>query len=329
MTHHPNRRQMLLAGAGALAASQVFAQEAAWPNRPIKVLVPSGPSSATDMASRALCERLRQVLKQPLMVENRPGASGAIATMAMIRSAPDGYTFLLSNASSTVMAEALVPKLPFSTLRDMQPVALTAVGGVMLVTHPDVPARTLPELVQLLKSQPDRYPSYGSWAVGSNGHLTMEWIKQRTGIKISHVPYRTVSQLLPDIVSGVIPIAWTDLVSPVSFIQQGRLRAIAVNGEMRSPKLPEVQTMTEQGFPFPATGWQGLFAPKGTPTAIVQRMHEEINRILVQPDFQSTMRQLNLDATPAWSRERFEAMLGSDLKVWQQIVTEGNIKMDI
>lgn len=332
MTHtipiRPTRRTVLAAAAAAMVpAVSVRAQDSTWPSRPIKVLLPSSPGAASDQLARLLYERLSTALKQPILVENRPGASGTIATMAAIRSEPDGYTLLHSNASSTVMAEALVPKLPFSTLRDLQPVGLTAVGGVMLAVHPDVPARNLGELVALLKSQPDRYPSYASWAVGSNGHLTMEWLKQQTGIRINHVPYRTMGTLLTDLSSGVVHIAWTDIVSPMGFIQQGRVRPIAINGELRSPRLPDLPTMTEQGHPFPATGWQGVFVPKGTPDAIVHRLHAEINKVLAIPEFQEAVKQKNVPPVPIWSRAQFESMLANDLKVWKQIVVNGNIQI--
>lgn len=325
----PTRRAVLAAAAAAILPSfSVKAQDSAWPGRPVKVLLPSSPGAASDVLARLLYDRVAKALGQPIVVENRPGASGTIATMAAIRSAPDGYTLLHSNASSTVMAEALVPNLPFATLRDLQPVALTAVGGVMLAVNPEVPARNLGELVQLLSSQPDRYPSYASWAVGSNGHLTMEWLKQRTGIRINHVPYRTMGNLLTDLASGVLHVGWTDIVSPMGLIQQGRLRPIAINGELRSPKLPDLPTMSEQGHPFPATGWQGLFAPKGTPAAVVERMHGEINKVLAVPEFQHAMREANVPPTPIWTRAQFEAMLAGDLKVWREIVVKGNIKLE-
>lgn len=322
------RRQFTATAAVAISNPFAYAQDTNWPSRPIKVLLPSSPGAASDVLARLLYDRLAAALKQPFVIENRPGASGTIATNAAIRSTPDGYTLLHSNASSTVMAEALMPNLPYSTLRDLQPVALTAVGGVMLVVNSDVPARNLTELVQLLKSQPDRYPSYASWAVGSNGHLTMEWLKQQTGIRIGHVPYRTMGTLLADVTSGIVPIAWTDIVSPMGFIEQGRLRPIAINGELRSPRLPDLPTMTEQGYPFPATGWQGVFVPKGTPNTIVQRLHAEINRVLAEPEFQAAMQRMNVPPTPIWTRERFTNMLASNLKVWQQIVTNGNIRLE-
>lgn len=328
MTHLINRRQFAAAAAATLATPYSLAQDGAWPNKPVKVLLPSSPGAASDAMARLLYERLAATFKQPFVIENRPGASGTIATAAAIRSAPDGYTLLHSNASSTVMAEALIPNLPHSTLRDLQPVGLTAVGGVMLVVNAEVPARNLTELVQLLKAQPERYPSYASWAVGSNGHLTMEWLKQRTGIRINHVPYRTMGTLLADLSSGVLHVGWTDIVSPMGFIQQGRLRPIAINGELRSPRLADLPTMTEQGYPFPATGWQGVFVPKGTPAAIVQRLHAEINRALAEPELQAAMQQMNVPPTPIWTREQFENMLASDLKVWKQIVTNGNIRLE-
>ena len=156
----------------------------------------------------------------------------------------------------------------------------------------------------------------------------MEWLKQRTGIRINHVPYRTLSAELTDLVSGVVQIGWTDIVSPMGFIKQGRLLPIAVNGEPRSPMLPDLKTMTEQGFPFPATGWQGAFAPKGTPPAILNRLHTEINRVPADPDYQKAVNKLNIPPTPIWTRAQFETMLASDMKVWRDIVVKGNIRLE-
>ena len=320
------RRQMLATSALALAGQQALAQADTWPNRPIKVIVPSGAGSVADVLARQLYDRLRPILGQPIVIDNRPGANGLLATTAVKSAPPDGHTFLHGTASATVIADALNPALPVQTLRDLAPVALTAVGGVLLVVHPSVPARNLQELVALLKAEPNRYPSYGSWGVGSNGHLTMEWIKQRAGLSIQHVPYKTTGTVMTDLVAGTIHIAWLDVVSPVGFIQQGKLRGIAINGEIRNPKLPDIPTMTDQGFPFPATGWQGVFAPKDTPVAILNRMNAEINRQLATADLQDGMRKANVDSPPIISRDAFAKMVERDHATWRKIVVDGNIK---
>ena len=330
MTTQLTRRDMALAAAGSLALLHPFARAEspeAWPSHPIRMVVPGGAGSGTDMLARALVDRLSPVLHQPFVIDNKPGASGVIGTLAVTRAAPDGYTLLYTNASSTVMAEALIPNLPFSTLRDLVPVALNGVGGVLLIVNSQLAPKNLPELVDFIQKHPDKYP-YGSWGVGSNGHLTMEWLKQRTGIKTVHVPYKTAGALLTDLVSGVISIGWMDLSSPLPFIQQGKLRAIAINGDQRNPQLPDLHTMTEQGYPFSALGFQGIFAPVGTPAAIVQRLNTEVNKVLATPEYQATLRRLNIATPPALTPTQFRDLVESNLKIWKKVTTDAHIQLE-
>ncbi len=315
---------MALAAGGSLPSA--FASDP-WPNRPIRLLIPGSAGSGTDLLARALCDRLGPLLKQPLVIDNKPGASGVIATLAVTKAAPDGYTLLYSNAGSTVVAEATIPKLPFSTLRDLEPVALSVVGGVILAVNSEVPARNLPELIEFLKRNPDRYP-YGSPAVGSNGHMTMEWLKQRTGIKTVHVPYKTTPGMMADLLSGVISVAWVDLSSPLPFIEQGRLRAIAINGNMRNPRLPELQTMTEQGQPFSALGFQGIFAPVGTPPEIVKRLNAEVGQVLSQPEYLATMQRLNVQPPPKLNPKELRDLIADNLAIWKKVAQDAHIELE-
>jgi tripartite-type tricarboxylate transporter receptor subunit TctC len=321
------RRELLLGAAASLMSGVAVAQDAKdWPSRPVKVIVPGGAGAALDTLARQLYTRLQATLGQPFLIENRPGANGQLGSSTVKNAAPDGYTILHSTASSMVMAEALNPSLAVKTLRDLEPVALCSVGGVLLAVHPSVPAKTLPELITLVRSDPQTYSSYGSWGIGSNGHLTMEWIKQRTGLAINHVPYKTSPGLLTDIVSGVIPIGWIDVASPLGFIAQGRLRGIALTGTVRSPKLPDVKVLAEQGLPFTTAGWQGVFAPKGTPPGIVERLHAAINHEQVQPGFREALAQANLPPGEAVGRQAFTQIIADDLGTWRKIVLDGNIK---
>lgn len=328
MTTSLTRRELVLGAAASLMSNLAGAQGSnSWPSRPIKVIVPGGAGGVLDAMARKLYTRLGATLGQPFVIENRTGANGLIGTSAVKTAAPDGYTLLHSTASSMVMAEALNPDVSVKTLRDLEPVALSSVGGVLLAVHSSVPANTLSELVDLLRSDP-KYQSYGSWGVGSNGHLTMEWIKQRTGLTINHIPYKTSPALLTDIVSGVIPIGWVDVVSPLGFIAQGKLRGIALSGTVRSPKLPDIKTLSEQGYPFTATGWQGVFAPKNTPSGLLERLHAAINHELVQPDFGESLRQMNIPPATPVSRQAFTQMIANDLVAWRKVVVDGNIKPD-
>lgn len=289
--------------------------------------MPSGAGAGSDLLARAMAERLGAALKQPIVVDNRPGASGMIATQAVMRAAPDGYTLLYTNASFTMMLQALQPELGFDVTRDLAPVAVTALGGVLLLVHPEVPARNLQELIALVNSQPGKY-RYGSWGVGSNGPLTMEWLKSKTGMDLAHVPYKSIPPLLTELMSGTLKIGWSDPISPIPHLAAGKLRAIAINGGVRAPKLPDVPTMGEQGFAFPALGWQGIFAPPDTPPAILRRLHDEVNKIQAADELKALMVRMNVEPLPIWTSERFADLLREDLQTWKQVVSTGRISAE-
>ena len=325
------RRRHLCLAALALLSSLSIARNAqaadAWPNKPIRLIVPALPGAAADTFARALAERLTPVLKQPMVVDNRPGASGMIAAKAVMHAPADGYTLLYATASTTVMVSALKPDLGVDFTKDLAPVATTFFGGVLLAVHPDVPAKNLKELVALVKSKPDQY-SYATWGIGTNGHLTMEWLKAQTGMEIQHVPYKGVAPILTEMSTGIVKVGWVDLVGGLPFIKSGKIRAIAANGTVRTAQLPDVPTMAEQGFPFPGTGWQGVLAPKGTPPAIIERLHAEINKILMTPEMKELTVKFNVEPPQALSIEQFRTLLVRDLEVWKKIVTDAKITAD-
>lgn len=325
------RRRLSAAALGLLAGLPLTrawcAQAAAWPSKPIRLIVPALPGAAADTFARALAERLSPVLKQQVLVDNRPGASGMIATRAVLQSPADGYTLLYATASTTVMVSALKPDLGVDFTKDFEPVATTFFGGVVLAVNPELPAKNLKELIALVKARPDQY-SYGSWGVGTNGHLTMEWLKTRTGMQLQHIPYKGIAPILTELAAGDIKIGWVDLVSGLPFIRDGKIRAIATNGSARTPQLPDLPTMAEQGFAFPGTGWQGVLAPKGTPQAIIDRLHAEIDKIIASPDAKALAVKFNVEPPQARSIEQFRSLLVRDLEVWKKIVTDGKITAD-
>ncbi len=327
------RRRLISQTAAALVAGLCLGQGAlaqndhAWPSKPIRLIVPGLPGGATDVYARALADRLSLVLKQPVIIDNRPGGSGIIASKAVMHAPADGYTLLYSTASATVMVAALKPNLGIDFNKDMAPVAATFFGGVVLAVHPDVPAKNLQELIALVKAKPDQY-SYASFGVGSNGHLTMEWLKARTGMKAQHVAYKGVAPMLTEMSTGIVKIGWVDLVGSLPFIQAGKIRPIVANGTARTPQLPDVPTMGEQGHPFPGMGWQGVLAPKGTPQAVVQRLNTEINKILLSPDITQLAIRFNAEPPQAYSVAQFNELLVRDLGVWKRIVSDANIQVD-
>lgn len=311
-------------GFSAALCSQAMA---AWPAKPIRMVVPASAGSGTDTLARAMADRLGSALGQTIIVDNKPGASGIIGTEAVVRSEPDGYTLLYTNASFAVMAPAITPKMRYDIVHDLVPIAQVAVGGVILLVNEKLPANNLPELIALVKANPDKY-SYGSWGVGSSGHLIMEYLKQKTGMKIAHIPYKTVPQLLTELTSGVLSIGWADPSSPVPFIKAKNIKALAISGNSRAPAVPEILTMREQGFPFDAVGWFGMFAPAGTPPEIVTRLHNEVNRIQATTEMQTLMTRLNFEPPPVATVDQFRATISKDLTVWQGIARQNNIKAE-
>lgn len=320
----PRRRDVLALAALPLVAGRVAAQ-ADWPTRPLRMIVPSAAGSGGDIVCRAFCDWLGQSLKQAVVVDNKPGANGVLAADLLVRAPADGYTFAWLSASSTVIMQALQPKLDFTT--DVVPVVQVGAGGIHLVCTPDVPARDLKELVAMLKAAPGRY-DYATWGIGSTGHLMMEWLKNQAGVDVRHVPYKSMPQIYQDMQGGLVKLAWVDASSSVALIKAGRLRAIATSASKRGPAAPEVPTLTEQGYPFSTDAWYGVFAPRGTPPAIVTAINRHLREGLTAPSMQDRMIALNMGDAPQRSPEDFGRLVKSDLAVWQDIVRRNNIKVE-
>ncbi|AKJ29367.1 Bug family tripartite tricarboxylate transporter substrate binding protein [Caldimonas brevitalea] len=324
----PSRRT-LLAGLAALPLSHgAFAADPApWPSRPIKLLIPAAGGSGPDILARVLTDRLSAALKQPVLVDNRPGANGVLAVSAAIKSPGDGYTVLFASSSFTVVNQAVQPRLPFDVLTDLVPVVQIASGGVHLVVHPDLPVHNIKDLVALVKARPGEY-DYATWGIGSTGHLIMELIKHHAGIDLRHVPYKTVSQIYQDMQGGRMQIAFVDATSSLGQIKAGKLRAIAVSGSQRMPEPAQLPTLAEQGIPFDADAWYGVFVPKGTPAPVVEALHREVNRALTAPELRERFLQLNLANLPIKTSAEFARTVAADLKIWQGIARRFDIRVE-
>lgn len=304
-----------------------WAQTPPWPNRPIKMIIPSAAGQGSDLFGRLIGNGLSRALGQPVVIDNKVGASGILGTDAAAKSPGDGYTLLFSNASFTVMLQALGQKTPYDLQRDLIPVVQIGSGGVYLVCSHDFPAEDLPQLIALLKKQPGKF-QYGSFGNGSSGHLLMEALKASAGISIDHVPYKSSMQLAQDLQGGSISLGWLDVSSSLPLIRAGRLRALAVSGNTRMPGTPQLRTMREQGYPVGTDGWYGLFVPAGTPQAIVNRLNSEVNRILASPELQERLLAMNVANAPIKSAEAFATTMNEDLRIWQGIVRANNIRLD-
>ncbi|KUE85080.1 ABC transporter substrate-binding protein [Cupriavidus necator] len=323
------RRDVLraLAALGLGAAAGPLCASNAWPAKPIRLVVPAPPGGGTDLFARALAASLGKALGQTIVVDNKPGATGIIGNDAVAKASPDGYTLLFTYAATVVINQTLQPKLPYDGLRDLLPVAQVGAGGNFLVVTPDFPARTLKELVAHVLKRPDAY-DYGSWGIGSGGHLTMEALKMQTGMKLRHVPYKGVAQILTDMQGGVVKVAFVDTSSSLPLIRAGKLRALAISGTRRAPATPDVPTMTEQGYRFDTDSWYGLFAPAGTSAAIVQRLNAEVTRLLADAPMRERFLQLNMGMAPARSAEQFAQTVRDDVGVWGKVIQANHITVD-
>jgi tripartite-type tricarboxylate transporter receptor subunit TctC len=266
----------------AVGASAVLAQD--YPNRPIRLVVPALAGEGPDKAGRNLAARLGQRLGQQVIVDNRPGASGAIGAEFAARGAPDGYTLLLGSTPELALHPALVSKPPYLVLRDFVPVALVSDIAFMLVVHPSLPARSLDELVQLARKRPGQI-RYGSEGRGTTSHLTVALICDLTGADMVHVPYNGTPPAAADLLGGSLQALMPPLPSVLPYTRDGRLRALAVSSGKRWPTAAGVPTVAEAGLPgYEMVLWTGVLAPVNTPADIVQRLYREIAQVLAQPE---------------------------------------------
>lgn len=298
-----------------------------WPNRPITLVVASGPGSGVDLAAREMAQKLSTVLKQPVVVDNKPGGSGMLAGGLVARARADGYTLLYSNGSFVTVAPAVLKSMSYDPVKDLTPLAQTAAGGIMLLVNKDVPANNLKELVALIKANPDKY-NYGTWGNGSSGQLTMEWLKKQAGLKITHIPYKTTPQIVNDLVAGILQVGWADPGTPVPMIEAKQLKGIAMSGNVRVPRTANIPTMGEQGYPFDAVGWFGMFGPANLPKPITERLNAEINKIQKSVEMAKRMETLNFEPPPVKTAEEFKAIIARDVNLWSLIAKEANISED-
>ena len=319
------RRHFLAAMAlGALAGPPAMAQQTDWPARPVRLVVPGPPGGGTDVMGRLLADQLASAFKQPFIVDNKPGANGLLASDLVARAPADGYTLLFSYTAAMVINPGLFTRAP-DPARSFEPVAQVGTMGNVLLVTPDLPVNNLPELLAYARRQ--RTPmSYGSWGVGSGGQLTMESWLRRAGIAMNHVPYKGVASVVTDMLGGVIQVGWGDVSSTVGQVKSGKLKALAVSGTQRVPQFPEVATMGEQGFAFDTTSWYGVFAPAGTPAAIVARLNAEIARAVSTRDFRERLYALNLPNSPTPDAAAFRQRVIDDQKTWLGILQDLGIK---
>ena len=301
------------------AAAQPF------PSKPVRIIVPFSPGGVADSSARVISDKLGARLGQSVVVENRPGASGNIGTQQVAASAPDGYTLLLGFDGTMVVNPHVYAKLPFDTLRDFAPVTKLGDATLILVAHPSVPAKDLREFLTIAKTQNF---SYGSAGTGSTPHLAGELLAQRTGIALTHVPYKGGGQAMGDVVGGQIPLVFTAIATAQQFVRSGKLKGLGVSSARRSGSLPDVPTFVESGLEgFVVDSWVGILAPAKTPPPVVARLQKEIAAVLAEPETRERYATLGIEPV-ANAPEQFAEQIRADLARWEKVVRQAGIRIE-
>jgi tripartite-type tricarboxylate transporter receptor subunit TctC len=320
-----HRRSALAALAlSALAAGPVLAQS--FPERPIKLVVPYAPGGSADIAARLISDEWAKALGGTLFIENKAGAGGNLGVDAVAKSKPDGYTLGLQTVSLAINP-ALFPKMPYDTLKDLAPVGMVASSQHVLVVNNQLPAKSLPELLALLKAQPGKH-TYGSAGPGSTFHMSAELFKAVAGVPIVHIPYRGGGPALADTIGGQVDMSFPVLSAAQQQVQAGKLRALGVTGSKRSPLMPQVPTIAEAGVPgYAFETWFMVFAPAGTPQPVIDKLNAALNQALGVPALKERMVREGFDpipSTPAQARTRLE----TEMPQWAKLVKERGISAE-
>jgi len=322
-------RRHLLALAASAAAPAAFAQQAQQPasagggTQPLRLIVPFTPGTGIDLIARTVGPRLGERLGRPVVVDNRAGASGNIGTEAVVRSAPNGNTLLVS-VNTLVMNRSLYPKLPFDPVKDLMPVSLTSWGQLILVTHPDSGWRTAGEVVQAAKARPGAI-NYASPGVGTPHHLSMELFKATNGIFVTHVPYRGTGPAVTDLLGGQVELAFLPIHVALPHVKAGKLVALGIGSEKRHALLPQVPTLAEaHAGKVNVDMWYGVFAPPGTAPEFVARINRELKDILAQPEVRTAFETQGMDPA-ASSPEEFRRLVEQDADRWAQLIKSRGI----
>jgi tripartite-type tricarboxylate transporter receptor subunit TctC len=312
--------RVLVAAALAAASAGVFAQ-GSYPERPVKVVVPYPPGGTADLLGRLISQKLGEAWGRSVVVENRGGAGGNIATEAVAKSDPDGYTLLLCNAPVLAINPTLYGKVPFDPVRDFEPVAPIAEVPLFLVVHPSFPAKSFDEFFEHVKKAQGNV-NYASGSIGSTTHLAMELFKTMGKVQLTHIPYKGSGPAIAAVVAGEVPIMFELMPSAMSFVKSGRMRALAVTSAKRSPVMPDLPTVAEAGLPgYDVGSWFALCAPGKTPRAVVDKASADVNAVLKTQDMRE--RILGLGAQPmAMNSEEFGRFIRAEIAKWSKVVKD-------
>ena len=313
----------LLGGAAILPAAPAIAQS--YPNRPIRLIVPYPPGGGTDIVGRVIGQKLHEALGQPVVIDNRGGAGGTIGTAAAAKAAPDGYTLVLV-PTSHVINPSIYSKLPYDTEKDFAPITMAASAAILMAAHPSVPASTMRQLVDAAKAQPQTISNYGSSGAGTVFHLTGELFKQLTGLTLQHVPYRGGAPAVTALLGGEISVAFETMLALQPHVRAGTLRALAITSAQRSAVMPDIPTAVEAGYPsLVADNSYALFAPAGTPAAIVERLHGTTVAALASPEVRDKLREQGAEVVGN-SPAELAAYVAAEIPKWAALARQAGLK---
>ena len=311
----------------SLRVAPARAQPDSYPARPLRLIVPFPPGGSTDLFARSLAARLADSWRQPVVVENRAGGGGTIGAGLAAKAAPDGYTLMMGHIGTLAVNVSLFARLSYDPVNDFTPVAQIASVPNVLVVHPAVPLHSVRELVAFARANPERL-MYASGGNGGAAHIAMEHFKQRTGVRIVHVPYKGTAQALTDVISGQVAMTMTGAPPLMPHLQAGSLRALGVSGLRRVEALAQVPTIAESGVPgFDARQWYGVVAPAGTPRPLVEKLNREIRAILASPAMRERLRSEGADAATG-TPEEFGVFIRSEIARWAGVITSAGIRPD-
>ena len=316
---------LVLCTLAEISQARIAQAQDAYPSRPIRLVVPYPAGGTADAMARALGQEITAAWGQPVVVENRPGAGTIVGAEHAARSAPDGYTLLFTTDSTLTINPTLHKRLSYDPQKDFAPITVIGYQDLVLVVHPSVPATTLEEFIALAKAKPGML-NYGSFGNGSQPHLAMEMLRQLAGISLVHVPSKGIAQVLTDLLTGTVQVAFVG-VSAAGLIRDAKVRGLAMGGQQRSPLFGDVPTFTEKGFAqMYARAWWGIVAPAGTPRGIIDKLNQGLNRVIKDPQFQEK-RMLPQGLEPVGnSPDAFAELIREDTKRWAKVIELANIE---
>ena len=313
----------ILLGLGALLVLGT-AHAQGWPSKPLRIVVPFAPGGSTDIVARILADKLAAPLGQSVVVDNRAGAAGNIGAEAVAKAAPDGYTLLMATTGVMAINNALYKAMTYDAAKDLEPVSFTTSITNVLTVPPDVPAKSVVELVALAKAQPSKL-SFASSGAGSSTHLSGELFKSMAGIDVLHIPYKGSGQALVDLMAGRVTMIFDNMPSVLPYIKGGKLRGLASTGPRRSAAMPDLPTIAEAGLPgYESLSWSGIAVPAGTPRDIVLRLNREIGAVLAQADVKQKLAEQGADPIGG-APEVFSAHVRTEREKWGKLIRERNI----